>query len=102
MGNTQMPVPATALDHESTIVTAVELSASSWLVGAQVPSVLRQCRHKLAPSAEALLEHLGRLRQLATSRGVRRSTTSDGSVLSAGPRAGRPSRLPRMAIDALL
>ena len=65
MGNTQMPVPATALDHESTIVIAVELSASSWLVGAQVPSVLRQCRQKLAPSAKALLEHLGRLRQRA-------------------------------------
>jgi transposase len=71
MGNTQMPVPATALDHESTIVTAVELSASSWLVGAQVPSVLRQCRHKLAPSAEALLEHLGRLRQRAERAGRR-------------------------------
>src|SRR4051794_28302997 len=71
MGNTQMPVPATALDHESTIVTAVELSASSWLMGAQVPSVLRQCRHKLAPSAEALLEHLGRLRQRAERAGRR-------------------------------
>ena len=35
MGNTQMPVPATALDHESTIVTAVELTASSWLVGGE-------------------------------------------------------------------
>jgi transposase len=60
-----------ALDYESTIITAVELSASSWLVGAQVPSVLRQCRQKLAPSAEALLEHLGRLRQRAERAGKR-------------------------------
>ena len=66
-----MPTPATALDYESTIITAVELSASSWLVGAQVPSVLRQCRQKLAPSAEALLEHLGRLRQRAERAGKR-------------------------------
>jgi transposase len=66
-----MPTPATALDYESTIITAVELSARSWLVGAQVPSVLRQCRQKLAPSAEALLEHLGRLRQRAERAGKR-------------------------------
>jgi len=30
-----MPVPATALYHESTIVAVVELSARSWLVGAR-------------------------------------------------------------------
>jgi hypothetical protein len=65
-----MPTLATALDYESTIITAVELSARSWLMGAQVPSVLRQCRQKLAPSAEALLEHLGRLRQRAERAGM--------------------------------
>jgi hypothetical protein len=32
-----MPTPATALDYEGTIITAVELNARSWLVGAQVP-----------------------------------------------------------------
>jgi transposase len=66
-----MPTPVMALDYESTIITAVELSASSWLVGAQVPSVLRQWRQKLAPSAEALLEHLGRWRQRAERAGKR-------------------------------
>jgi transposase len=66
-----MPTPATALDHERTIITAVELSARSWLVGAQVPSVLRQCRQKLAPSAKALLEQLGRWRQRAERAGKR-------------------------------
>ena len=58
MTNAQMPTPTTALDYEGTIVTAVELSARSWLVGAQVAGVARQCRQKLAPSATALLEHL--------------------------------------------
>ncbi len=33
MTNAQMPTPTTALEYESTIVTAVELSARSWLVG---------------------------------------------------------------------
>ncbi|HET6520718.1 MAG TPA: IS110 family transposase, partial [Geminicoccaceae bacterium] len=52
-------------------VTAVELSARSWLVGAQVAGVARQCRQKLAPSAAALLEHLDHLRQRAGRAGRR-------------------------------
>jgi transposase len=69
MSDTQMPVPATALDHESTIVAVVELSARSWLVGAQVAGVSRQCRQKLVPSAEVLLDHLDHLRQRAGKAG---------------------------------
>jgi transposase len=65
MGNARMPEPTTALDHESTIVAVVELSARSWLVGAQVAGVPRQCRQKLVPSAEGLLDHLDHLRQRA-------------------------------------
>ena len=71
MTNAQMPTPTTALEYESTIVTAVELSARSWLVGAQVAGVARQCRQKLAPSAAALLEHLDQLRQRAGRAGRR-------------------------------
>ncbi len=71
MSNVRMPVPATALDHGSAIVAAVELSARSWLVGAQVAGVPRQCRQKLVPSAEALLDHLDHLRQRAEKAGER-------------------------------
>jgi transposase len=71
MSETRMPAPATALDHESTIVAVVELSARSWLVGAQVAGVPRQCRQKLAPSAEGLLDHLDQLRQRAEKAGKR-------------------------------
>src|SRR2546423_2859441 len=71
MSNGRMPVPATALEHESTIVAVVELSARSWLVGAQVAGVPRQCRQKLAPSAAALLEHLDHLRRRAEGAGKR-------------------------------
>ena len=71
MGNARMPEPATALNHESTIVAVVELSARSWLVGAQVAGVPRQCRQKLAPSAEELLDHLDHLRQRAEKAGKR-------------------------------
>jgi transposase len=71
MTNAQMPTPTTALDYEGTIITAVELSARSWLVSAQVAGVARQCRQKLAPSAAALLEHLDHLRQRAERAGKR-------------------------------
>src|SRR3712207_666308 len=71
MSDTRIPVPATALDHESTIVAVVELSARSWLVGAQVAGVPRQCRQKLVPSAEVLLGHLDHLRQRAGKAGKR-------------------------------
>ena len=71
MSDTRMPVPATALDHESTIVAVVELSARAWLVGAQVAGVPRQCRQKLAPSAEGLLGYLDHLRRRAEKAGKR-------------------------------
>ena len=73
MSDTRIPVPATTLDHggESTIVAVVELSARSWLVGAQVAGVPRQCWQKLVPSAEALLDHLDHLRQRAGKAGKR-------------------------------
>src|SRR3954465_13815832 len=71
MGDARMPAPSPALDYESTIVAAVELSARSWLVGAQVAGVPRQCRQKLDPSAQALLDHLDHLRQRAGRAGKR-------------------------------
>src|SRR3954466_5392308 len=71
MGDARMPAPSPALDHESTIVAAVELSARSWLVGAQVAGVPRQCRQKLAPSAQALLDHLDHLRRRGEKAGKR-------------------------------
>src|SRR3954463_15436154 len=71
MGDARMPAPGPALDHESTIIAVVELSARSWLVGAQVAGVPRQCRQKLAPSAQALLDHLDHLRRRAERAGKR-------------------------------
>src|SRR3954467_2024337 len=71
MGDARMPAPSPALDHESTIVAAVELSARSWLVGAQVAGVPRQWRQKLAASAEGLLAHLDHLRRRAERAGKR-------------------------------
>ena len=58
-------VSATALDYDSTIVSVVELSGKSWVVGAQVPGVKRQSRHSLKPRWEDLVALLDRLRRRA-------------------------------------
>src|SRR5438874_2949180 len=44
-----------ALDQDSTIITVVEMSQSSWLVAGMLPGIERQPRKKLEPSAERLL-----------------------------------------------
>ena len=43
------PRPATAFDHDSTLVVAMELSGKSWQLGAVVPGVSR--RPKRGPEA---------------------------------------------------
>src|SRR5437588_672872 len=58
-----------ALDQNSTIITVVELSQSSWLVGGVVPGIERQPRKKLEPSPERLLAVLHRWRDEAVRAG---------------------------------
>ena len=61
-----------ALDHDSTLITVVEMSQSSWLVGGMLPGIERQPRKKLEPSPERLLALLHRWRDEA----VKAATTS--------------------------
>src|SRR5437879_7414795 len=58
-----------ALDQDSTIITVVEMSQSSWLVGGMFPGIERQPRKKLEPSAETLLCLLHRWRDEAVKAG---------------------------------
>ena len=44
----------TALDQSETLISVVELSRSSWLVGAVVPGVPRQPLKKIEPDAPEL------------------------------------------------
>ena len=67
--NARVPVPATTLDQDSTLVVVLELSARSWLVGARVPGVGRLSRYALAPSAEALAGWLGTTKARAGAAG---------------------------------
>ena len=58
-----------ALDQDSTIITVVEMSQSSWLVAGLLPGIERQPRKKLEPSAERLLGLLHRWRDEAVKAG---------------------------------
>ena len=58
-----------ALAEDSTLIAAIELSRSSWLVGALVPGLRRDPRKKLPPDADALLGLLHRWRDEAIAAG---------------------------------
>ena len=60
-----------ALDQDSTLIAAIELSRSAWLVGGLVPGVRRNPRKKLAPDAQGLLGLLHRWRDEAVAAGHR-------------------------------
>ncbi len=51
-----------ALEQDTTLIAAVELSQSSWLVGAIVPGLERQPQKKLEPDPSTLLKLLERWR----------------------------------------
>lgn len=57
------------LNQDSTLIAAIELSRSSWLVGGLVPGLRRDPRKKLSPDAAALLSLLHRWRDEAIAAG---------------------------------
>jgi transposase len=59
------------LDQNSTLISTVELSLSSWLVASLVPGVDRQPQKKLDPDPEALVRLLLRWRDEAVRAGRR-------------------------------
>jgi transposase len=63
-----------AFQQDTTVIAAVELSQSSWFVGAIVPGLERQPRKKFEPDPSALLKLLWRWRDegLRTGRTIRR------------------------------
>ncbi len=60
-----------ALEQDSTLIAAIELSRSSWLLGGLVPGVPREPRKKLPPDAQAVLGLLHRWRDEAIAAGRR-------------------------------
>src|SRR5271163_2869493 len=58
-----------ALDQHTTLIAAVELSLSTWLVGGMIPGIARDPLKKLMPDEEALLKLLYRWRDEAIKAG---------------------------------
>jgi len=58
-----------ALDQDSTLIAVIELSRSSWLVGAIVPGLEREPLKKLTADAQALLGLLHQWRDQAVASG---------------------------------
>ena len=58
-----------ALDQQTTLIAAIELSLASWLVGGIVPGLSREPLKKLVPDQEALLKLLHRWRDEAIEAG---------------------------------
>ena len=74
----------TALDQDSTLMTVIEMSKSSWLVAGMVPGIERHPMKKLDPDPGALLDLVNRWRREAEKqdrqieRVVRRAATGFG------------------------
>ena len=59
-----------ALDYESTLVLAIELSNTSWVLAAQVPGLLRlKAKQTIEPTAEALMAAIETYRGRARAAG---------------------------------
>ena len=59
-----------ALDYDSTLVLAIELSNISWVLAAQVPGLPRvKAKQSIEPTAEALLAAVDRYRDRARAAG---------------------------------
>jgi transposase len=68
------PIPA-AVDHERTLVLAIEVSNKSWVIAAQVPGLTHtKAKRTIDPEAEALLAAIAayRARAAATGRSIER------------------------------
>ena len=69
-----------ALDYDSTLVLAIELSNTSWVLAAQVPGLPRvKAKQTIEPTAEALLTASG---FDVTTAGNGRDATARGAELA--------------------
>src|SRR3954452_21690840 len=62
--------PPVTLDYENTLVLAIELSKTKWVLSAQVPGLLRvKAKQTIEPKAEALLAAIDGYRNRSRAAG---------------------------------
>src|SRR5688500_4387245 len=70
MPMTDSPTPTAALDYDSTLILAVEISKKTWVVAAQVPGLAQtKTKQKVTPTAVALMELIDSYRRRAQAAG---------------------------------
>lgn len=71
MRPTRNPTVSTAaLDYDSTMISALELSSKKWVFAVQLPGVNKHTRHVLAPNGAALVELIERLKARSKAAGL--------------------------------
>jgi transposase len=78
-----------ALDQDSTLIAVIEMSQTSWLIGAIVPGVEGHPLKKLVPDEDELLRSLQRWRDEAMRAG--RTITRNAVTKRAGTASGWPA-----------
>jgi hypothetical protein len=64
------PTPSTAaLDYDSTLIGALELSSKKWVFAVQLPGVKKHSRHVVEPNGPALAELIERLKSRSAGAG---------------------------------
>jgi transposase len=64
------PTPSTAaLDYDSTMIGALELSSKKWVFAVQLPGVKKHSRHVVEPNGPALAELIERLKSRSAGAG---------------------------------
>ena len=64
------PTPSTAaLDYDSTLIGALELSSKKWMFAVQLPGVKKHSRHVVEPNGPALAELIERLKSRSAGAG---------------------------------
>jgi hypothetical protein len=70
MRPTGNPTPSTAaLDYESTMIGALELSSKKWVFAVQLPGIKKHTRHVVEPNGPALMELIERLKERSVGAG---------------------------------
>ena len=70
MPQSEMPAPMpVALDYDTTIIGALELSDNKWVLAVQLPGVKRHTRHVLGANGEELALLIERLKARCAASG---------------------------------
>jgi hypothetical protein len=93
-----------ALDYDSTIIGALEMSEKKWLLAVQLPGVSRHSRHVLAACGDGLVSFVERLKARCAAAGrkvARIILTHEAGATVFGWRVSLPDAVSRSTSSSL-